>query len=98
MFIIVDNGLSDSVVNMYNFYIMNAFEALMNVFLFSVVGKMSHSEIHFPCPVPCPSPQQHYSDVSVMMGTKLCSVTRISVIPSDSDNLGGAWSVITSGK
>lgn len=98
MFIIVDNGLSDSVVNMYNFYIMNAFEALMNVFLFSVVSKMSHSEINFPCPVPGPSPQQHYSDVSVMMGTKLCSVTRISVIPSDSDNLGGAWSVITSGK
>ena len=56
---------------------MNAFDALMYVFLFSVVSKMSHSELNFPCPVTLKQPR-HYSDISavqsVMMGTKLqCS-------------------------
>ena len=80
---------------------MNAFDALMYVFLFSVVSKMSHSELNFPCPVTLKQPW-HYSDISavlgVMMGTKLQSVARISVILSDLDNQGGDWAVITSGK
>ena len=55
MFIIVDNELRVLSICILDVCFrprqMNAIDALMYVFLFSVVSKMSHSELNFPCPV-----------------------------------------------
>ena len=47
---------------------MNSFDKC--IFLFSVVSKMSHSEINFPCPVPVTSSSIQTSEAECDDGNK----------------------------